>query len=92
MHRFNVLGQIADRLIDLGDLDRARTVLRESLEQARSIGKEDKSAERLPIYLAVALSRLDLPAALEDRRGPGAGRPEERAGRPRAGSTSGTSA
>ncbi len=65
VHRFDGLGRIADRLIDLGDLDRARTVLRESLEQARSIGKENKSAERLPMYLAVALSRLDPPAALK---------------------------
>jgi protocatechuate 3,4-dioxygenase beta subunit len=65
LHRFNVTGQIADRLIGLGDVERARTLLREGQELARTIPRGDKAAEHAPLYLTETLAQLDLPAALK---------------------------
>ena len=59
-----MLGQIADRLLDLGDIDRARAVLARAA-LAGSLGKGNKGTEHCPPVLAEALARLDLPAALK---------------------------
>ena len=63
-HRFNVLGHIANQLIDLGDVDRARAVLRQGQELARNIGEGDRNSDQSPLYITAALARLNLPAAL----------------------------
>ncbi len=63
--RFSALGEIADRLIDLGDVERARAVLKEGQELAGGLARGDKGSEDGPLYLVESLARLDLPAALK---------------------------
>ncbi len=64
-NRFTVLGEIANRLIDLGDFERARSVLREGQELTRSIAPGDQGTRLALVSITDALARLDLPAALK---------------------------
>jgi hypothetical protein len=65
LHRFNVVGQIADKLIDLGDAERARAALREVQDLAGNLRQGDVNTKHCLLYIAAALSRLDSPAALK---------------------------
>jgi hypothetical protein len=62
--RLRIYGQIADKLIDLGERERARKLLREAEEIAGPTIKGNKGGFNLGI-VAEALARLDLPAALK---------------------------
>ena len=57
-------GQIADKLIDLGEKERARKLLAEAEELGRPTVKGNVGGFNLGI-VAEALARLDLPAALK---------------------------
>ncbi len=59
-----IFGQIADKLIDLGDKERARKLLAEAEEQARPTIKGMKGGGYTLGTVAESLARLDLPAAL----------------------------
>jgi protocatechuate 3,4-dioxygenase beta subunit len=65
VQRFNMLGQIADRLIDLGDAEWAGAVLREARDVARNLPEGDTNTKHCLLYITAGLSRLDLPAALK---------------------------
>lgn len=62
--RLSMYAQIADKLIDLGERERARKLLREAEEIAGPTIKGNKGGFNLGI-VAEALARLDLPAALK---------------------------
>ncbi len=62
--RLATYGQIADKLIDLGDRERARKLLDEAIALAGSTVKGNKNGFNLGL-VAETLARLDLPAALK---------------------------
>jgi len=62
--RLRFYGQIADKLIDLGEKERARKLLAEEEELAKPTVKGNKGGFNLGI-VAEALARIDLPAALQ---------------------------
>ena len=64
-YRFVVTGRIAERLIEQGDTDRARKILEEAQELARSVPPGDKDARLSSASLAVPLAQIELPAALK---------------------------
>jgi hypothetical protein len=63
--RVMFFGRIADKLIDLGDKERARRLLAETEELARPTVKGIKAGGYNLGIAAEALARLDLPAALK---------------------------
>ena len=62
--RIMTFARIADKLIDLGEKDRARKLLVEAEELARSTTKGNKGGFNLGL-VGESLARLDLPAALK---------------------------
>ncbi len=62
--RLAIYGRIADKLIDLGEKERARKLLDEAVELAGSTVKGNKHGFNLGL-VAETLARLDLPAALK---------------------------
>src|SRR5207248_2529626 len=64
LHQFAVLGKIADRLIDLGDVERAQALLREGEGLRKDTPELNLGALHGSLRLTEPLARLDLPAAL----------------------------
>ena len=62
--RFTTYARVADKLIDLGEKDRARKLLAEAEELARPTRKGNYGGFNLGL-VAQALARLDLPAGLK---------------------------
>jgi len=62
--RLRIYGQVADKLIDVGDREQARKLLAEAEALGRSTTKAETGALELGV-VAEALARLDLPAALK---------------------------
>ena len=79
--RFDGLGRIADRLIDLGDVD-GPGPCSTRVGAGREPRQGDKAPRRLDLVPRRGPGAARPAGRAQDRRGPGAGRPEERAGRP----------